>query len=339
MSETIHKISGEYGIYPYKIERISKRLFRISDGNHYYALKQSLLNENNLDLWEYVYHQAYSQNITSILPVYLTKQSRLYVQYDQSYYYLTPWLTSNKLDHQQIINNLYNAIGEVHGKTKRTQLIEANTVVNTFNEYQKNCAELYRRQLYYVELFEKNRFMSPFELLVCTQFRMMDNVLSTLNSCIERFISEIQNDQEWNYSLCHGNLDLTHILLHNDSYIINWERANYDNAIADLSILFKYLVRNYDQSSSQLTDSFSVYTSKNILKKSELYLLAIYLLNPFPYINQIQDYIDNPSNDTMINQVKRLQYSARQMLFGLKWFEFIEESTPVTGEDKDSKDG
>lgn len=338
VNEVIHKIAGEYGVHPYEIEQVSKRLFRISDGKHNYALKQSILTENNLNLWEYVYHQAYSQNIPSILPVYLTKQSKLYEQNDQSYYYLTPWLSSNKLNHQQVIKNLYNAIGEVHAKTKRTQSIQTNTVINTFTEYQKSCAELYRRELYYVELFEKNRFMSPLELLVCTQFRIMDNVLSTLNNCIEKFISEIQNDQEWNYSLCHGNLDLTHIILHNDTYIINWEKANYDNAIMDLSILLKNLVRNYDQSSSQLTDSFSVYTSKNILKKSELYLLAIYLLNPFAYINQIQDYIDNPANDTMINQVKRLQYTSRQMLFGLKWFEFVEEEISANGEEKDIED-
>ncbi|MGP4108413.1 hypothetical protein [Virgibacillus sp. L01] len=338
MNEVIHKIAGEYGVHPYKIDQVSKHLFRISDGKHYYALKKSILTEQKLDLWEYVYHQAYTQNIRSILPVYLTKQSKLYVQNAQSYYYLTPWLSSNKLNHLQIIKNLYNAIGEVHAKTKRTQLIQTNTVINKFNEYQKKCADLYKRELYYVELFEKNRFMSPFELLVCTQFRIMDNVLSTLNSCIEKLTSEIQNDHEWNYSLCHGNLDLTHIILHNDTYILNWEKANYDNAIADLSILLKHLVRNYDQSSSQLTDSFSVYTSKNILKKSELYLLAIYLLNPFPYINQIQDYIDNPSNDTMINQVKRLQYKSRQMLFGLKWFEFVEEEIVAYGEEKDGKD-
>ncbi len=338
VNEVIQNIAGEYGVHPYKIDQVSKRLFRISDGKHYYALKESFLTEQNLDLWEQVYHQAYTKNIPSILPVYLTRQSKLYVQNTQSYYYLTPWLSSNKLNHQQVIKNLYNAIGEVHAKTKRTQLIQTNTVINTFNEYQESCAELYKRALYYVELFEKNRFMSPFELLVCTQFRMMDNVLSTLNSSIEKFISEIQNDQEWNYSLCHGNLDLTHIIFHNDTYIINWEKANYDNAIADLSTLLKHLVRNYDQSSSQLTDSFSVYTSKNILKKSELYLLAIYLLNPFPYINQIQDYIDNPSKDTMINQVKRLQYKSRQLLFGLKWVEFVEKETSANSEGNDSKD-
>ncbi|SDQ46002.1 hypothetical protein [Virgibacillus salinus] len=335
MKEVIHKIAEKYGIHPYKIEQISKRLFRISDGKHYYALKQSNLTESNLEVWEYVYHQAYTQNIQSILPVYLTKQSKLYEVNNQSFYYLTPWLSSYKLDHQQLIKNLYNAIGEIHVKTKRTQFIQTDTLISKFTDYQKYVAELYKRELYFVELFEKYKFMSPFELLVCTHFRIMDNVLTVLNNCIDLFISQMQNDKEWNYSLCHGNLNLEHILHHNDTYILNWEKANYDNAIVDLSILLKQLVRNYDQSSSQLTDSFSAYTNNNILKKSELYLLAIYLLNPYPYIKKIQDYIDNPSNDTMINQVKELQYTSRQLSFGLKWFEFVEKETSVKDNNKE----
>ncbi|MBP1947684.1 phosphotransferase [Virgibacillus litoralis] len=336
MNEVIHKIAEQYGIHPYKIEQVSERLFRISDGKHLYALKQSNLTESNLAFWEYIYHQAYSQNIQSILPVYLTKQSKLYAINNQSYYYLTPWLSSNKLDQQQVIRNLYNAIGEIHVKTKRTQFVQTDTLISTFTDYQKNSAELYKKELYFVELFEKNRFMSPFELLVCTQFRIMDNVLTVLNNCIDLFISQIQNDKEWNYSLCHGNLNLEHILHHNDTYILNWEKATYDNAIMDLSILLKQLVRNYDQSSSQLTDSFSAYTNHNKLKKSELYLLAIYLLNPYPYIKKIQDYIDNPSNDTMINQVKDLQFTSRQLLFGLKWFEFVEKEKSVKDNNKEN---
>lgn len=327
MEEVIHKIVEKYGIHPRKVDQVSKRLFRVSDGQHNYALKQSNLTENSLEKWEYVYHQAYSQSIASILPVYLTKQSKLYEMNNLSYYYLSPWISSNTLNQQQVIKNLYNAIGEIHAKTKRTQSIETEAVMSKFTDYQKSCTQLYKKALYSVELFEKNRFMSPFELLVCTQFRVIENVLTVLNDRIDKFMNQLQNDEEWNYSLCHGNLNLSHLLHHNYTYIINWEKANYDNAIMDLSIFFKQQVCHYDQSQSQLTDLFSTYTSKNELTKSELHLLTIYLLDPSPYIKLIQDYIDNPSNNTMIYQTKALQYTARQMSFGLKWAEFVDKET------------
>lgn len=335
--EEIKNVVKGYGIHPYKIEKLSKRLYKVSDGQHEYALKESKLTENSLAKWENVFHQAYSENLSTILPVYLTKQSKLYELYDRSYYYLTPWLAANSINHQQVIKNVYNAIGEIHAKTKRTQSIQTASVIKNFSEYQLTCADLHKKFLHYVNLFEKNRFMSPFELLVCTQYRVMEQVLTVMNSRIDQFLDELQGDVVWNYSMCHRNLNLSHIIHHQKTYIINWEETKYDNGIVDLSFFLKQQVRYYDQSSSQLTEMFSAYTSKNKLTEGELYLLVIYLLDPFPYIKLIQNYINNPSNNTMINQIKLLQHASRQLLLGLEWSEFVDnESAGSSENDQDS---
>ncbi|WP_164668469.1 phosphotransferase [Virgibacillus doumboii] len=322
--ERINKIAWAYGIRPFKVDQISKRVFRVSDGNYEYALKESKLTEKELEAWEYVFHQAYSQNLTGILPVYLTKNSRLYTFHKQTYYYLTPWIPSMEISEKEAIKTLYDTIGGIHANTKRTQSIQTESAINSFTEYQKACANLRAQSLYYVELFEKNRFMSPFELLACTQYRLMDQVLFVLNNHIEQFIKAVE-ENEWNYSLCHGNLNLSHLIQHNYTYIINWEKAKFDNAVMDLSVFMKQQVRYYDRTPEQLTEAFSAYMSKNELTKSELHLLAIYLLDPFSYINLIEAYSDNPANDTMINQTIALQQVSRQLHMGLKWSDYIEK--------------
>lgn len=333
--ENIQKIVEAYGIRPYKVEQVSNRVLWINDSRHEYALKKSKLTEKDLHVWEYVFYQAYSQGLTGILPVYLTAQSSLYKFHEGSYYYLTPWIPSSSINEQDTIKNLYTAIGEIHAKTKRTQVLQTESAVSKFTEYQKACADLRGQSLYYVELFEKNRFMSPFELLACTQFRLLDQVLLIVNKHIDQFI-ETFTENEWNYSLCHGNLNLSHLIYHNNTHIINWEKAKFDNAVMDLSVFLKQEVGYYDKTSEQLTDHFPVYMSKNSLTTSELHLLAIYLLDPFPYIQLVQRYVNNPSNDTMINQTKALQHASRQLQLGLNWSEYMEKE--LTSFNENSED-
>lgn len=321
--EIIKKVLNAYAIYTLNIEYVTDRLIRVSDGQGDYALKSSLLSKESVSNWENVYHLAFSKQVSPVLPVYLTKNGNLYVEMDQTIFYLTPWIeTEQTKSSSQVIDQFYKSIGTVHAKTKQSQSISTENLTSDFNTYKRFCELTQRDLLKFVEQFEQNRYMSPFELLVCTHYRDMEFALKEINRRIDQFSEEQEQEITWSYSLCHGNLNFSHT---RNSHLINWENSFFDNAVVDLALFFKQEVSFYDQPINLFMEQFSTYYNENKLSQNELYLLTIHLLNPSDYVKLIQQYVSNRSKDSMVNQVIKLQHGYRQVLFGLQWSQYVEK--------------
>ncbi|GGJ84180.1 hypothetical protein GCM10007063_03370 [Lentibacillus kapialis] len=320
----IERIIRAYGISPYYIKKVSERLYIVNDGQHSYALKQSKLTDHTIQDWQLVYHQAYAHNLSAILPVYLTEQSGLYVKMEGLYYYLTPWIGDKAPGYEQVATNIYKMLGDVHAETKQSISINTEPIIQDFKRYQKYCAECQNKLLSFVEIFEQNRFMSPFEWQVCTHYHMLVKVLDALNQLIERLKDELAHEQKWDYSLLHGNPDLSHCVHGHNTYLINWEDAAYDNAVLDLSTLLKRQAQYDGADSEHLAELFKVYKNKNQLSASEQYLLSIYLMDPAEYITLIEQYVSNTGQREMVKRVQLLQRAFRRLEFGFRWSEQIE---------------
>lgn len=331
--DNIRKVLEAYRIQVVTVEQITENLFRVSDGQHFYALKKSKLTHDSVTNWENVYHQALAQNMSAILPVYLTKQGNLYERENDICYYITPWFSSKPIEQTQQIERMYRSIGTIHAKTTQSLAIEKGTISKNFASYQAQLLKMRDALLQHVERFEKNRYMSPVELLVCTQYRELDFIFNELNRRVDQFIDDIDNQSDWQYCLCHGQLDFSHVIFHHHTYILNWEKAHFNNAAIDLAFLYHRLVEHYDNPADHLIELFSVYTNENKLTDLELDLLSIYLLDPTDYITMIEQYANNPSYRSVIDQVKQLQRTHRQLSFAMKWTahsETIIESTDET---------
>lgn len=329
---TIEKVIQPYGLHPYKIEQVSERVYKVSDGHNVYALKESRLTENTVSAWERVFHHAYGCHLSSILPVYLTNQSSFYVKREDSLFYLTPWTPDHQPSVEQAIINAFETIGDIHAKTKQSLSIDTETVAKNFNDYRKRCTDLQYKLLSYVAFFEQNRFMSPFELQVCTHYHVLVNVLKELDDSVGHFINELKNEQKWHYSLCHGDLKLTHFIHNRHTYVIDWEKATYDTAVLDLSMLLHRQASYYEQSSTQLTELLSAYSRINALTSSEHHLLTVYLLHPFHYISLIDNYTKKTTQQTMITQTRMLESAFRQLEIGLKWSEIARSDNKINAE-------
>jgi hypothetical protein len=147
---------------------------------------------------------------------------------------------------------------------------------------------------------------------------------------VGHFINEIDGQSNWRYCLCHGQLDFSHIIFHHHTYILNWEKAHFNNAAIDLAIFYHRLVQHYDYPADHLIALFSIYTNENKLTELEMDLLSIYLLDPTDYITTIEQYANNPSHRSMMDQVKQLQHTHRQLSFGMKWTAHSAESIDET---------
>ncbi|WP_010651054.1 spore coat protein YsxE [Oceanobacillus massiliensis] len=330
--DMLKKVLQSYRIYPIDTEQITDRLFRINDGKRDYALKRSSLTEETVAAWQNVYHMANEKNISEIVPVYLTKEGKLYEQTNNGIFYLTPWVEhSDENKERNSISITLDSLARLHEKTKKSHRISRDTLKENFDTYLAFCKRLPGELRGYVIQFEKKTYMSPFELQVCTHFRVMEYAFQLINTRISEFLDQSEEEFIWNHSLCHGNLRTDHML---NGYMINWEKAGYNHAAADLADYFSRLTGNYDQPADQINEAFRKYKKINDLSEAELKLLSIYLLNPSHYITIIRDYKEKPSDKPMADQVKDLQRQYRNLLFAVKWTEFIkDEYEGITFED------
>lgn len=319
--ENIKKVLFSYGIHPTTITKITGAVYQIDDGQQLYALKKSRLTGENLPTWESTLHQAYDQQLTFVLPVFLTRDSALYKEIDQQFFYLTPWIDGKK----STIKHFYRSIGKIHAQTKQPQSVDQEQMINQFRDYKKFCSHMQQKVLTYVKQFENHQYMSPLELQVCTHYRDIELVLRKMSEHIDQFIDEQTEPPQWNYSLCHGNLRLSHLLEADQMYMINWEKASQEFAVMDLVQFFKNEVTTYDTPVESMIDSFKVYMKENKLNHSELFLLIIHLLDPTNYIEIVEQYVRRTSKLTMINQTKKLQITYRQLLFALQLSRYIEK--------------
>lgn len=325
--EVAYKVLTAYNIYPVHVENITANLWKVSDGNRDYALKRSKLNSGKeIQVWKHVYEQAYRQNLVSILPVYLTKEGELYTIQNQNVFYVTPWLEAARIQKDKAtIEQFYRVIGNIHAKTRQVQTISVNEFLPAFREYGSYCDHVQTELLGFVKNFERNRYMSPFELAVCTHYRDAEFSLRELKKRIEQ-LTEIEEDTiPWRFSLCHFHLQFDHVLKTPQLHLINWEHARYDNASLDLAAFFRNEMKRFDAPADDAIDLFNVYMSENELTKIEIYLLTIYLLDPTPYLTWVQNYDARRSGKPMMHQTKMLQQTYRQLLFGLKWSKYVED--------------
>lgn len=334
MNEIIKDILQSYRVYPTKSEKITNRLYRVQDGGRTYALKQSTLAKEDIAIWQHVYGLANEFNLSEVAPVYLTREGQLYVELDESFYYLTPWVETTPTNNlKSNIENTMQNLGNLHEKTKKSHRITKEALQEKFFTYQTYSREVPIKLKRIVHQFENNRYMSPFELLVCTQYRDVEYALKLSNEAIEQFLEPSDDELTWNYCLCHGNLTPDHTV---SRYIINWENAHFDHPAMDLVKYFSHLTGSYDQPPEMITNAFKLYKNKNDLNQMELKLLTIYLLHPSSYITTIQNYVNSTSQKSMAYQIRDIQQQFRMLLFAIKWNEFIiEEYETISFEDAD----
>lgn len=316
----IQVVLDSYGIYQAVITQITHKVYKIDDGQQQFALKKGDLTTQSLSNWEHVFHKANEGQMVTVLPVLLTRNHSLYQKDDLDYFYLTPWINEKK----PTTEKFYEAIAHIHSQTKRSQSIDQEKMNQSFNDYKSICAQRKKELLDYVMQFERHRYMSPLELQVCTHYRDIEHTLTKSSEYVDRLIEEQKGQPEWNDSLCHGNLKLSHLLVADQNYIINWEKARYDYPVIDLVDFLKNEVVDYDAQEQSYIDSFQIYMNKNKLHHHEIFLLIIHLLDVTAYMDVVKKYVKQSTTQSMIHQIKQLQVIHRQLLFALKFSRHLE---------------
>ncbi|MBM7572012.1 phosphotransferase [Aquibacillus albus] len=316
----ISGLIGQYQIEPTEIIPITRRVYKVHSHNYTYALKRSRLSAESLKRWEHVFVQANQHHLSPILSVYLTRTNKPYIVDQQQIYYLSPWKeTKNDDKPEHELESFFHVIGEIHHKTRQEKSVNLQQVEQYISHEKKKIDEYRKKLLYHIETFERKRFMSPFELRVCMQYRDIEKAISLLDEWYDYYLEDMKSDEKVSISLCHGNLRRSHqIYQANQTYLINWENTFIGSPIEDLGRYFYQELKYHDAYIDDVNQAFSVYEKYNPLLASERSLLAVYLLYPTRYLKIIEKYKSQAFRISQPFQIKQLEYGYRQLVHGLK---------------------
>ncbi|WP_138415489.1 phosphotransferase [Aquibacillus sediminis] len=315
----IQRILEAYQINATEIVPITNRVYKIHSHNYTYALKRSRLTKSDIDKWSYVYQLANQQQISSILPVYMTRNGQVFYHDNQSVYYVTPWIEKKEIDEpEHEIDSFYQELAKLHQQTRQANDLRSDQLDQVIYQEKEKMNHARNRLLTFVETFEQRHYMSPFELHVCMQYRDIDYVFQQLADWYDFYLEDIESYGHGAYVLCHGNLRASHkIFQHNKTYFINWERAFYGSPVNDLARYFYNELKYHDSYLDQFIQSFSIYERYNPLKQSERSLLAIYLLTPSNYLRVVENYHSANNTKAQAFQIRELEYQYRRLMNGL----------------------
>ncbi|QHE53158.1 phosphotransferase [Pontibacillus sp. HMF3514] len=311
MKDVLKEVLAYYGLSMLDYEAYTSRVYKVRTHYGDVAVKHSRLTDETVYNWLEVYEQAKNHRIQSFIPLYMTSEKQLFVRNKTGIYYAMPWIDTPHRDTPPYpFEALYSTMGEIHRRTSHTETVKREDF-EPFIEHQKMQLEGWRERLEdAVTQFEKRHYMPPFELQICTHFRNVMYAFQKSAEWCDRFLDDIEEDKTFRHALSHNQLKPTHFLYDdNQPYVLNWERASINHPMHDLTTYFWQVMRYHDAPIEQITSTFSSYEDQFSLKNSERSLLAIYLLQPDHYMEQIERYVNGAREDGQPFRVQKLERS------------------------------
>src|SRR5699024_12283870 len=135
--QKLDPILENYGLAHAVSYPVTEKLYRITDGENEFALKQSSFTEDTTEQWQTFLSLVEKYKIQSFLPVYLTESQAPFVIHYGNLFYLSPWVTSRRpLSYENDFQSFYQAIGKVHKKTQQSGTITTEMLTDMVTYFQ-----------------------------------------------------------------------------------------------------------------------------------------------------------------------------------------------------------
>ena len=218
--------------------------------------------KNNYKIYEYLISRGFN---------YFPKQ----INDKDTNYELTEYIENKDIPKDQRINDLIYLVSYLHKKTAFYKEIDLDELKKEYENIENNANYL---MSYYNDLnniIDNKTFMSPAEYLLVLNIDIFYYLISFIKVEVINWYKSISEKKNIRYCMIHNNLKLDHILINNTSYLISWDRANFDLPYKDIK---KILEDNY--SYINVENFLNEYVKENKIDYNEYLFLLINLAIP-----------------------------------------------------------
>ena len=281
MNSEIIKILKEKQIHPISYKRI-KSVYII---NNKYVIK---LNTNNYDIYRYLISKDF---------LYFPKNfNDINDNYDISLY-----VNGLDIPTEELINDYIKIISILHFKTSYKREIDLDEIKEKYENLNNQITVLKK---YYSDLNDKidhEIFLSPSSYLLVRNISLIYSILDNSFIILEKIYKKIKENKSVRVSLLHNNVDLEHLIVSENKYLISWDKSCFDSPIYEIEAIYRKYYRVIE-----LSDLMSIYESNNRLSLIERGLLLVNLSIPKRIELTNNTYFDTLIINNEINYLKKV---------------------------------
>ena len=171
-----------------------------------------------------------------------------------------PKIISNKMDDYQIMEyqedidmpldqkmfDMIDLIALLHNKTTYYEEVDVDNYKKLYEDISNNIAYLTSYYNDYISVIETKVFMSPSEYLFARNISAIYSALYFAKQELENWYELVKDLHKQRQVVLHNNLDISHFIRNENSFLISWEKAKIDLPIFDLYKLYKRHALDFD---------------------------------------------------------------------------------------------
>ena len=273
MNKEIHEIIKKRKLHPISYQKI-KNVYIVNDNKTQYVIK---LNTNNYDIYKYLLSRDF--------PYFPKNFNNIDDDYDISLY-----IEGLNVSKEQRIDDYIKIISLLHNKTSYHREIDLDEIKEKYEEL--NNRIIYLRKYYHElnDVIDKMIFLSPSAYLLVRNISLIYSILDKNQLLLNDVYDVIKNVKSIRVSLLHNNIDLDHLIINENDYLISWDKSCFNSPIYELEEFYRKYYQSID-----LDYLIKLYEKRNSLSTIEKKILLIYLSMPMEI-----KLTDNTFTDTNI---------------------------------------
>lgn len=188
---------------------------------------------------------------------------------------------------EQKVLDMIDLVALLHNKTTYHKDVDNDTYIKIYEDLLNNLAYL---ESYYddmISMIESKVYASPSEYLFARNVSKIYFALENSKTKLETWRELVSDKKKQRVVVLHNNLDLSHFIKNDNSYLLSWDRAKFDMPLFEIYKLYR------KNQNLNFTEILNRYESSYPLLDDEKYLLYVLITMP-----DILEFVDNEFTNT-----------------------------------------
>lgn len=220
-------------------------------------------------------------------------------------YEITEYIEEFDIPEDQKMMDLVDLISLLHNKTTHYQETDEDDYKEIYEDIGNNIVYLNSYYSDLINIIDTKVYMSPSEYLLARNISKVYAALNFSKGELDKWYEIVKNSHKKRLVVLHNNLDLSHFLRNNSSYLISWDKAKIDIPIFDLYKLYKHNGLDFE-----FSEVLKRYEKSYPLLEEERKLLFILMALP----DKIELTNDEYRNCKKVNEMIEFVYKTEMII-------------------------
>lgn len=156
------------------------------------------------------------------------------------HYEITEYIEEYDIPLDQKIMDLIDLTSLLHSKTTHYKEIDEDEYKQIYEDISNNIVYLNSYYNDLINIIDTKVYPSPSEYLLARNITKVFAAIMYSKNELEKWYELVKNSHKKRLVVLHNNLDISHFLRNNESYLISWDKSKIDIPIFDLYKLYKH---------------------------------------------------------------------------------------------------